>query len=267
VIREVGTQVQLNNTARDLSGAAVNTPALSLTVQKPDGTQTSPVVTNTGSAGLYTAQVATDQAGLWLYRWTASGTVVDVQSDQFSVVSSLRALVGSMEEFKQQINRTGVSDIGDDAELRTYLVSATDWVERTIGGPLSVQTFVEPVPVTGWWVTPIYRPLVSVISLVSELGPTLDPTAYVVDTVRNGVRIRWGAFTGWYTLTYKAGLTVVPERFKLAGMITAQHLWKTQRGGTRRSGAGPDEVMTGLGFAVPRRAADLLVRDNIPGIA
>lgn len=266
MIREIGTQIQLSNVARDLSGNSTNTPALALLVQKPDGTQASPAVTNTGSNGLYTAQYVIDQAGVFPYKWTSSGSIVDVQSDQFTGVASLRVLVASMEEFKQQINRTGASDIGDDLELRTYLVSATDWVERTIGGPLSVQTFVESVPVTGWWITPTYRPLVSVTSLVSELGPTLDPTAYVVDTNRNGIRIRWGAFTGWYTLTYKAGLAIVPERNKLAGLIVAQHLWRTQRGGTRRTGV-PDEVMTGLGFAVPRRAVELLRPDMIPGIA
>lgn len=265
MIREIGTQIQLSNVARDLTGATTNTPTLTLSMTKPDGSTTSPAVTNTAANGIYTAQVTPDQAGLWLYKWTSSGTVIDVQSDQFSVITSQRALVASLEEFKIHLNRT---DILDDAQLRTFLTSATDWVERRIGGPLTVQTFTELVPVSGWWIAPSKRPIVSVTSLTPELGAVLDSSAYVVDTLRNGIRIRWGAFTGWYTLVYRAGLTVVPERIKLAGLILAEHLWQVQNGGGGLPFPGDSDVpQFGWGFAIPNRVKELLADETIPGFA
>lgn len=267
MIRQVGTAVQLSTTIRDTSGTPVNTPAMTVAVTKPDGTLVTPAptVTNSNANGVYTATVTPDQPGTWLYTWTASGTVVSTQSDQFSVVAQQRALVASLEEFKKHLNR---SDLTDDQELRTHLVAATDWVERTIGGPLSIQTITESVSVSGWWITPTYRPLVSVTSLTPELGSTLDPSYYVVDTLRNGIRIRWGAFTGWYTLVYRAGLSVVLERQKLAGLILAAHLWQTQNGGGGLPFPGDSEVpQFGQGFAVPNRVKELLAPDTIPGFA
>jgi hypothetical protein len=267
VIREVGTQITLSTVARDTSGTPINTLTMALSVTKPDGTLVSPAptVTNTGSGGIYTAPVVPDQAGLWLYRWTASGTLVDVQSDQFSVVASQRALVASMEEFKAHLRRT---DTADDAMLRGYLVAATDWVENTIGGPLSVQTFTDRVGLGGWWIVPSQRPIVSVTSLTPELGSVLDPTWYVVDTGRDAIRLRWGATAGWYTLVYRAGLTVVPERVKLAGLIVAQHMWRVQNGGGGMPFPGETETAyVPSGFAVPSRALELISPDIIPGIA
>jgi hypothetical protein len=265
LLREVGTQIQLSTVVKDLTGAAVNTPTLTMVVTKPDGTALSPAptVTNTGSGGVYTAPVTPDQAGLWLYRWTAAGTVVSVQSDQFTAVASQRALVASMEEFKNELNRT---DSFDDADLRSRLVAATDWAEGVIGGPLSVQTFTEQLHVIGDTIVPIFRPLVSVTSLTPDLGSAIDSTGYVVDTRLGVIRLRW--LLGWnlYTLVYRAGLTVVSERIKEAGLIVAKHLWQTRNGGGGRQS--PDDlVMSGLGFAVPRRAMEMVSKDNIPGIA
>jgi hypothetical protein len=221
-------------------------------------------VTNTGAGGLYTATYTVDQAGLWTYLWTASGAVVAKEPSQFTVIAP-RTLVASMEEFKKHLNR---GDTIDDAELRTYLVAGTDWVERRIGGPVSVQTFTELVPVSGWWIQPTYRPLVTVISLTPELGTALDSSAYVVDTLRGAIRIRWGAFTGWYTLVYTAGLATIPERVKLAGMIVGAHLWQVQNGGGGLPFPGDTDMpQFGQGFAVPNRAKELLAPDTIPGFA
>jgi hypothetical protein len=266
VIREVGTLITLSTVVRDSVGVVTNTPTVTITVTGPTGSTATPSgVTNTAANGVYTATITPDVAGVYLYRWTAAGTVVDVQSDQFTVVASQRALIASAEELKAHMNRT---DITDDAELRTHLVAATDWIERAIGGPVSVQTFTEYVPVSGWWIVPAYKPLVSVTSLTPQLGAALDSSAFVVDTLRNGIRILWGAFTGWYTLVYRAGYSPVPERIKLAGLILAAHLWQTQNGGGGLPYPGDSEMAHfGQGFAVPNRVKELLAPDRIPGIA
>lgn len=264
MIREVGTLVQLSVVVRDLAGNPVNTATVTCSLTKPDGSVTAAAVTNTAAGGLYTATVTPDQAGLWRYTFTAAGTVVLPQSDQFCVVASQRALVASLEEFKLQLNRAGASDISDDAELRSYLVAATDWVEYEIGGPLTVTTITEWAYVRATSLAPMRQPLVSVTSITPDLGTALDPSAYQVDTDRRVIRFRWDVGRGWYTLVYRAGLTAVAQRHLLAGTMVAQHLWQTQNGGGGLPFPGDNDTtpVPGLGFSVPNRAKELLGPDT-----
>jgi hypothetical protein len=205
-------------------------------------------------------------AGLYLYTWTASGTVTSVSSDQFTVVAAQRALVASMEEFKAHLNR---SDATDDQELYTYLVTATDRVEAILSGPLSVQTFTEKVWCGGCRIVPFKRPMVSVTSVTPELGGSaLASTAFTVDTDHHVIRLLTAYAYGWYILVYRAGLSTIPEEVKLAGLIIADHLWKVQNGSGGRGAPGEDDLLpSGFGFAIPRRALELLAHDMAPGFA
>lgn len=272
MISEVGTQVLLSKVVRDTSNTPVNSPTLTLLVTKPDGTTASPSVTNTASGGLYTALYTVDQAGDFLLKWTATGTVIGVYSDQLTGVANQRTLVSSLAELKQQLNR---SDTIDDAELQTYLYAATEWVESVIGGPLAPTTFTETHTIDSYLIAPRRRPLVSVTSITPYLGSALDPSTYTVDTDSSVIRLRvWWCGQHELSVVYKAGLSTIPERVKLAGLIVAAHLWQTQnnlRGGSARSisnlvGQTEEVMMTGLGFAIPKRAMDLLAPDLIPRV-
>lgn len=268
MIYDVGDAAPVVIRVTDDDGALTNA-TVAIAVTRPDGTAGTASAPANLSTGVYRSRITIDQAGTWTYVWTVSGALTRVEPGELTAVSATtRVLVASMDEFKQHLNRAG-SDIVDDAELRSYLVSATEWVERTIGGPVAVTTYTEFVPVSGWWITPTYRPLVSVTSLTPQLGAALDSSAYTVDTLRNGVRLLWGAMTGWYTLVYRAGLAAIPERAKLAGLIVATHLWQVQNGGGGLPYPGDDNAsyVPGLGFAVPNRARQLLAPDTIPGIA
>jgi len=262
VIYDIGDAVKLSTVVKDDTGATVNTPTLSLTVTKPDATAVTPSVTNSSSGGIYTATTTVDQAGTWTYVWTASGAVTAVEPGQFTVRSQV-VYVASLEEAKAQLNRT---DAGDDLEIRGYLAAATRYVEFRLGGPVSVQTFTERYWVTGD-IVPRKRPLVSVTSITPDFGTALTTDAYVVDTDLNLIVLRYG-MPGWNTVVYKAGQTQLSENAKLAGMIVVQHLWDTQNGfaGRRQQ---DDVVPSGFGFAVPRRAEELLgvSGDAISGVA
>lgn len=262
MIYDVGDKVELSTTVKDADGTLVNTPTLTLAVTKPDGTTVSPAptVTNTGSGGAYTAAVTVDAAGTWPYAWTASGTVVAVEPGQFTVRSS-SVYVASLDELKHQLRRT---DDADDLELRGHLASATRYVEKRLGGPVSVQSFTERHLVTGPSIVPRRRPLVAVASITPDFGTALTTDAYVADTDVNQIILRHG-LAGWYTLVYSAGFAQPGENAKLAGLIIAQHLWETQNGGGGRRGQ--DMVPSGLGFAIPRRAAEMLDVDEMSGIS
>lgn len=262
MIYDIGDKVELSTTVKDADGNLVNTPTLTIAVTKPDGTAVSPApsVTNAGSGGLYAAAVTGDAAGTWAYAWTSSGTVVAVEPGQFTVRAPT-VYVASLEELKHQLRRT---DDADDLDLRGHLASATRYVEKRLGGPVSVQTFTERHLVTGPSLIPRRRPLVSVTSITPDFGTALTSDAYTADTDLNQIVLRYGA-SGWYTLVYTAGSAQPGENAKLAGLIIAQHLWETQNGGGGRRSQ--DTVPSGLGFAIPRRAAEMLDVDEMSGIS
>lgn len=264
MIYDVGDAVKLSTVLKDTSGIVNNAATMVLAATKPDGTVVAPAptVTNTGSGGLYTASVTVDQAGTWTYLWTASGTVVAAEPGQFTVRAQT-VYVASLEELKSQLRRT---DDADDLALRSYLASATRYVEKRLGGPVSVQTFTERHMVTGFTLVPRKRPLVSVTSVTPDFGTVLASSAYTVDTGVNQITFYYGIWPTWHTVVYTAGYAQVPENAKLAGLIVAQHLWETQNGFAGRRNA-DDFVQTGLGFAVPRRAEQLLVPDEMAGVS
>jgi hypothetical protein len=263
VIYDIGDKITLSTVVRNDAGTAVNTPTLVIAVTKPDGTAVAPAptVTNTAAGGVYTAPVTVDQSGVWTYVWTASGTVIAAEPGQFTVQTS-RVLVASMEEFKAHLNRT---DIADDLELRTHLTAATDWVEDTIGGPVAPTSYTETHCDVTDSIVPRKRPLISVTSITPYLGTALSTDAYRADTDLGIIYLRWS--TGHeYTLVYRAGLSVIQERVKLGGLIVAAHLWETQNGFAGRRNI--DEFsQSGLGFAVPNRARELLAHSTVGGVA
>lgn len=167
------------------------------------------------------------------------------------------ALVATLAEFKAWLNR---NDATDDTELTTVLTAASNWVEWRIGGPLAVTAYTETLRcVNQWAIVPTKKPLVSVTSVTWERtgASAIDSTAYKVDTDNNMIRFYWGVQVGWYVVVYTAGLSSVNERVKTAGLEVARHLWLVQNGSSGRGFPG-DEVVTPLGFAVPRRAEELL---------
>lgn len=263
MIREVGTLVQVQTIVRDLSGAVTNAPTVTITVTAPDGTPSTPTVTNTNANGVYTATITLTQAGLWRWTWSSSGAVVAVQSDQLTAVSTQRALVASLDEFAAQLNRT---DSTDNNELRTYLAAATDWVERTIGGPIVPTTITETGQVRNGSYALRRRPVISVTSITPSLGDPLSAGSYILDADTGVVR---QIGNGWYTFVYRAGLSVMPERVKLAGLMLAEHLWQVQNGGGGLPFPGDADLtpQVPMGFAVPRRVEELLAVDREPGFA
>lgn len=87
-----GKLLRLSSTVRDYAGALTNNPTVVLTItQEATGAEVLPTVVNTGSAGLYYADVALDVAGAWVLDWVSSGAVVNADSSRI-YVRPLRSL-------------------------------------------------------------------------------------------------------------------------------------------------------------------------------
>lgn len=266
MIRYVGTPVRVATTVKDLGGTATD-QAPTVAVYDPDGTAVfpAPTVESTGTMGGYRADVTPDAAGIWTYVWSVSGYVCHPTADQFTVRTAPRALVASLDELKDQINR-GRSNTADDDELRTYLMAATEVVEYKLDGPIVPTTYTERHRVGGDRIVPRKRPLISVTSLTPYQGTALDPSAYTADTDTDTVILR-SLWPGEYVLVYRAGPAELRESYKLAGLIIAQHLWRTQHGGGGRQLPAEEVTMVpGFSFAVPLRAIELLQSGMIPTV-
>jgi hypothetical protein len=97
---------------------------------------------------------------------------------------------------------------------------------------------------------------------------TWDVNQLHVDGESGEVTVLSGpTFCGRILATYVAGESQVPPNVQLAGLIIIQHLWETQRGAMGvQLGGDSDNYVAGRGFAIPRRAIELL-GPQLPGVA
>jgi hypothetical protein len=193
----------------------------------------------------------------------------------------------SLDDFKQQLTDSDIVDFGDqdNDELTRHLLAATGLIEDRIG-PLVTRSFTEDHRRTrserhysGGKLLLRRRPAVAVTALSSIIygvvtaGDRLRPAVHYLDTEAGIFDLQTVAF-GWadYRVTYTAGRGVaadIPAKYKQAVLITAEHLWETQRGRGLHpsrfgSQADPTEVPEIMrGFALPRRALELIALDEL----
>ena len=167
----------------------------------------------------------------------------------------------TLAQLRDHLNMTSLSH---DAELARFLGAAQEHVEALVG-PVLQSSVTEDVRVVGSTVVLSECPVVDVYSVTvagSELtGWTLRPRAGLVTGVNA---------SGTATVTYSTGRTSCPDGVATAALIIAEHLWRTQLGGS--PSALPVDDMAGMpggsGFAIPRRAMELLAPYlKAPGVA
>ena len=168
----------------------------------------------------------------------------------------------TLTQLRDHLNLTGPS--ANDAELERFLSAAQEHVEQLIG-PVLNSTITEVLPITGSTVVLSECPVAYVASVTvggaTLTGWTLRPRSGLVTGV-NG--------SGDATVTYTAGRVMCPDAVVVAALVIAEHLWRTQLGGS--PSALPMDDMAGVpggsGFAIPRRALELLAPYlKAPGVA
>lgn len=90
-----GTLLRLTGTFKNLGGALADPTAITLKVQKPDGTSTSYTYAGAQvvkqSTGVYYYDVDLNQAGTWYYRYEGTSACQAAGQDSFSVTAALPA--------------------------------------------------------------------------------------------------------------------------------------------------------------------------------
>jgi hypothetical protein len=153
-----------------------------------------------------------------------------------------------------------LSDTSQDSELQGFLDAAIDVAEGIVG-PITVRSFTETHYGHAGGPLFLFRtPVESVESVANGYGP-YSLVGLTADTSMGAVRSASSyGLRGDVTVTYTAGRATIPAAVRLAVLIIAAHLWETQRGAAPLPfGVNDVDAPTpGLGYAIPRRAEELL---------
>lgn len=268
---DLGSVFQVAVDVLDASGALTNPSSATLTLTLPDGSTLTPAVPLPPAAtGKLRVDYVTTQVGRHAWRMVTSNPTT-AYSDVFDVRPAVPTGIVSLADARAQLN-FGATETADDDELRGSIGAATRAVERALGKVVVRRSFTDRFTVGGSATQVLLRnvPVLSLTSFVSADGATSwDVGSLQADGETGLVTVESGpAFTGVLDGTYQAGYAVIPENYQLAGKIILQHLWETQRGamGVQLGGGDVDMALASRGFAIPRRALELL-DTQLPGVA
>lgn len=263
MVYTVGSTVPITVVIRDAAGTPTNATSVTLTITLPDGTTVTPAVTNPpATTGTYAVDYVATVAGRHVVSWTSTGPAASL-TDVFNVRAQPVALC-SLEEVRAHLNKAGTTD---DSELRVHIEAATYAVERHRGEVVARRTFTDLVEPNAHGLQLLLgrRPVLQVTTIVADdgSGTTWDPAGWSVDGPAGILNwVSGSAVDRPVRVTYDAGHPNPPENFVLAAAIIAAHLWETQRGQTviPTPGSFGMETLTpsGMGFAIPSRAVELL---------
>ena len=167
----------------------------------------------------------------------------------------------SLDDLKAHLN---ITDSDNDDELLGMLDAAVD-VAESIVGPLAGDTVTETHYGLSSDVLVLRQvPVAALVSVSGRLWPGAAVTSYLLsdyelDGALGTLRLVSGyRFAGDVTVTYTTGRET-PAAVWLAVLIIAAHLWETQRGAAPVGPLSTDDgTVSGLGFAIPNRARELL---------
>lgn len=281
-----GAQVPLSFPLTDTTGTARNavsgTGAVTCTVYQPDGTTSTPTVTNP-STGTYQAIFTSTQPGHHTFVWiSADTTYPGAFSDSFEVTATPDTTIVSLAEAKEILHQT--STTVNDAKIQGYNAAATSFVEYMCG-PVVQKTITEQLPIRGTEQVLTRPPVLALVpwtvlpAQLTAIGITVpDPPSPMVRTKIYGIEypldllecdLERGIVTHAaglpfyycaYMWQYTAGRLVIPAGMYEATKIILKHLFMVETTGTGTgTGSGDEETTsTGFGFAVPNRAMELL---------
>jgi hypothetical protein len=235
-------------------------------------------------------------AGVWLFRWTATGTngTVPVNwayEDQFTVRPTGIEQFVDLFSVKKHLN-INPTDTRQDEELQGFILAAADQARDVIGPWLPEQH-------TEFWdggtsyISPDWSPVLSVQSVTEyyglstfllheqPLGAQMDAFAFTVDYITGTlVRRTFGGEAALFAagaknikIVYTSGRAAqLPFTVRLGALELIRHWWQqTQQGGRPKfgsSGMDGDSSGVSMGFAIPDRVVELWAPfRRAPGIA
>lgn len=184
-----------------------------------------------------------------------------------------------------------ITNAASDQAVQQFLTSASDMIQNRVGPVGGSPTFNEwydggstkivlrhtPVQsvtkiTEAWGVTAIYTLNASVLDgSATDTGPwgySVDLSAGIITRRAAGFAVPFARGVQNVNVQYVAGYTTVPAELVLATKLLVQHMWATQRGGSKRPGLGGDDSGPASDFdAFPSRVEEILANFYNAGIA
>lgn len=266
---DLGDLVPLTVSVRDEDGVPTNATTVLLVITRPDGTNETVSIDNPPSTtGLYEVDYLPVSSGRYVVRWNTIGPTASF-TDTFDIRDMAEVSIISLPEAKRHLNMSS-ERTNDDEEVRGMIEAVTSVVERHRCETIARRTIVETdVMGTSARLVLLHHPVLAVTSIVDHNGVSYSAAGWTLDGP-NGILTNYsgGAPSAKnFTVTYVAGYSQIPAHYMLAAKIILAHLWQTQRiqnigpqptlgGQSRRD----EQIVTpsGLGFAIPHRAIELL---------
>lgn len=263
---DLGDVIPLTVQVKDQNAQPTDALTVVLTITEPNGTLVTPTVANPPAAtGLYEFDYVPTQIGRHLIRWVTTAPNAAF-TDTVDVRDLSARSIMSLASAKTHLNMTSSKD---DEEIRNMIEAVTATIERHRGEAVVRQEVVEDnVMGNRNRFALLKHPVIEVTEILDARGNSQDVTKWKLDK-QNGILVRYdgAGLQGDVTITYTAGYAEIPANYILAAKIILAHLWSTQRIqnigqqvslGTR---ARPEEQVmtpTGVGYAIPARAVELL---------
>ncbi len=269
---ELGQSLAFSVTIYDSTGAKANVGTIgNATITRPDSTTTTVLPSNPGT-GEYLAQVASTMFGRWRCQFTGSGANSGALpwTDYADVWPADPRLIISLADAKAELNH--ITDINDD-ELRLYIAATTPIVEE-LAGRVLVATLTETFD--GGRRAVLLSERASAITSVTVDGTALAASDYTAD-LASGIVYAGGSSTpstfSWgrqnVVVVYTVGAAAIDPNVVQAARVITAHMYKV---GQQRKGknAQADDIVIASGYAVPKRALELLRSRSsyrMPGMA
>jgi hypothetical protein len=272
---DVGGVLTLTLTVVDVNGAPVDAGAVALTITDPTGVVTDAAgIGHVNASGVYTYDFNVVAAGRHTIRWVGTGANAGVYTDIFHALAADPRFLLSRGDARAQLRKPG-GDTVDDDELRLYLAAVTSIVEDIVGAQASTSgstTF------DGGKDAVLLPSAVSAVLQVTEDGVVLAAGSDYTVNASSGIVHRGTQLAPYTFLPGRQNIVVTwagagadDENIRLAARIILRHLWQADgAGGGRPTVPAPDLVDTPTGFAIPRRAMQLLTPSaagRMPGFA
>lgn len=279
-VYDLGDVVALGVTITNTAGEPANATTVVATITAPDGTTSTPSVTNSGT-GLYDVSFTPTTSGRYLIRWVATGTNASAYQDDFTVRDGTHLSIVSLDEVKAHLN-IPATNTDLDEELRRFVDAASDLAENYVGCVLGRQVFTDELYDGNTDIIRLRNPRALSITSIYESGTLLTESNYAVDPTGQRIsRITTGSIAGpnyfgiWapgannIKISYVAGFINPPAAARQGVLEIVRHLWQTQRGAMSvisRNQTG-DDFYPGSTYSLPRRCMELLDQMSLPGMA
>ena len=268
-----------------IPGAVIAGSVVVLTVTAPDGTTSTPAVTQ---GTISTASVPAAQVGAYLLVWSTTGAVTDVLPDQFTTTAASLGLI-SFSELRDQLNISPTDTTGT-AKLRRFIQSGTDVIQNITGPILPTpkqiiypggstyvilpERWVKSLTLVQefWGGTTLYTltPYTLGVAPLSAFAYVWDPSLNKIMRFAAGFETQYKPGIAAVIVNYVAGMQTIPQDITDATGELIRHWWANGQQPWRAAfqpGGDDTGFQPIMGYAIPNRVVEMaLPYKKKPGI-